>query len=411
MKNKMLNNTKVVENYFFMTLLQVLSSILGIVIYPYLIRLLGAETYGNYVFAIAIISYFTGIIAFGFQLPGLKLITQNIYENKNKGEIVSGILSAKFYLTILCSIIFFLLLFIFTDLYEKRLLLIIVYTQIIAELFNPTWYFQAVQKMKIVTYYQLFFRFISLPLIFIFVRTANDLYIFALISSTTVVLPALLLIHYLIFLEKIKIRLVSFSKTRIYFKEALPLFVSSFLGTIKQESVTVLIGIYFGMKDVALYDLANKIIIFPRMLLNNINVAIFPKMNENLTSEKIKKTIRYEWIIGILMMTAVTLFGYPLVLLLGGPSMTDAYLLAVILSFTILVWLVVGSYIYFIFIPKGLNYYVTLNQGVALISFFLFVFPAFFFFKSIIAVVIALSLSGLAEIIYCRITVKKNSIL
>ena len=40
------NNGKVVENYFFMTALQIISSAFGVLIYPYLIRVLGAESYG-----------------------------------------------------------------------------------------------------------------------------------------------------------------------------------------------------------------------------------------------------------------------------------------------------------------------------------------------------------------------------
>ena len=44
------NNTKVVENYAFMTILQVLNICFYLLIYPFLIRVLGAESYGLYAF-------------------------------------------------------------------------------------------------------------------------------------------------------------------------------------------------------------------------------------------------------------------------------------------------------------------------------------------------------------------------
>ena len=410
-KNMLLNNTKVVENYFFMTSLQLLSSLLGIIIYPYLIRLLGAEAYGSYVFALAIVSYFTGVVAFGFQLTGLKHITQQNTSVSAKSEIVSGILSAKFYLTIVCLFIFIPLLLFLKEFVDKRVLLALLFVQIIAELLNPTWYFQAIQKMKVVTYFQLSFRLASLPFIFLLVKSSNDLELFALISTLTVVLPSFLLILYMLIVDHIRIRIVSLVQTKKYFIEALPIFISSFLGTIKQESVTVIIGLFFSMKDVALYDLANKIIVLPRMLLNNINVAIFPKITEILTQEKIRQTLRYEWIIGVATMICIAVFGYPAVWLLGGEQMLAAYPLAVILSFTVVVWLVVGAYIYFVFVPRGLNYYITLNQAIALLSFVVFMFIGFIVYNNILSVVLALALSGLSEVIFCRIIIKKRNYL
>ena len=56
LKSLFANNEKVVENYVFMTAMQIISSAFGILIYPYLIRVLGIEPYGSFVFAIAIIA-------------------------------------------------------------------------------------------------------------------------------------------------------------------------------------------------------------------------------------------------------------------------------------------------------------------------------------------------------------------
>ena len=71
------NNMKVVENYFFSTILQMISSLFGILIYPYLIRSLGADSYGLYVFAFSVTTYFISFISFGFNFPAIKAIAQN----------------------------------------------------------------------------------------------------------------------------------------------------------------------------------------------------------------------------------------------------------------------------------------------------------------------------------------------
>ena len=75
-KNKVISNALVVENYFFMTAIQLINSLFGIAIYPYLIRVLGADSYGLYAFALSVTSYFTSFISFGFNFPGVKAIAQ-----------------------------------------------------------------------------------------------------------------------------------------------------------------------------------------------------------------------------------------------------------------------------------------------------------------------------------------------
>jgi len=91
--------------------------------------------------------------------------------------------------------------------------------------------------------------------------------------------------------------------------------------------------------------------------------------------------------------------------------MLDSYPMAIILSGTILVWLVVGCYISFIFVPTNRYYLVTRNQLVAFVTFFLFCIPGVLLFHNILAIVIALTLSGLCEMIYCYYQVKKNNLL
>lgn len=405
------NNTKVVENYFFMTALQIISSAFGILIYPYLIRVMGANSYGLYVYAVSVSSYFLSFVAFGFNFVGLKFISQNKTNDEFKSEVVSAIMSAKAYLSVLSSLIFVIILLSIPFLRDHKIIFSIIFVQILGEVIFPVWYFQGIQKMKIVTYTQLFFRLLSVPFIILMIRSAEDCWKYAMIASLTIILPAIYLFVYLIRNERLTIRLISPYRLSIYFRDALPFFWSSTAGTIKQESVTIIIGAFFGMKDVALYDLANKLIILPRMLTSSINGAIFPKFIENIKNETIRKLIKYETLIGLAVVVFVVTFGYWLVWLLGGTVMLEAYPLAVILSFTVTSWLIVGSYINFVFVPQNKYYFVTQNQLVALLSFIILCIPFTLIYRNILAVTIALTLSGFCEILYCRYIVKKHNMI
>jgi len=411
LKSKVTNNTKVIENYFFMTALQVINSLFGILIYPYLIRVLGAGSYGMYVFALSVTSYFTGFISFGFSLPAVRGIVENKDNPQAKSKIVSSVLTAKFYLSLLSALVFAVLLFTIPVMKNHKVIFAICFSQIIAETLLPVWYFQGVQKMRIITYIQLSIKILSLPFIFMFIHVPSDCYVYVLIASLSLVLGAILSNVFLLTKEEIRIKLVSIESLKTYFNDALPFFWSNSTATIKQESVTIIIGAFFGMRDVAFYDLANKIILLPRMLTTNINGALFPKVMERTDKAMIKKIIRYETLIGLAVILSVILFGYWIILLLGGKQMLDAYPLAIILSASMLVWLIVGSYINFIFVPQNKYYFVTRNQFMAFISFVLFCVLGILIFHTIAAVVLALTLSGYCEIVYCNYLIRKHKLL
>ena len=57
--------------------------------YPYLIRVLGKETYGIIIFAQAIVGYFVILIGFGFNISATKEISINRDDKKKVSEIVS----------------------------------------------------------------------------------------------------------------------------------------------------------------------------------------------------------------------------------------------------------------------------------------------------------------------------------
>ena len=100
------NNKTIVENYFFMTILQILNSLFYLLIYPFLIRTLGVESYGLYIFAMSIVTYFITFVNFGFEMPAVKIIAQNPDDKLIKSKTLSEVLSAKIYLEILVFTLF-----------------------------------------------------------------------------------------------------------------------------------------------------------------------------------------------------------------------------------------------------------------------------------------------------------------
>ena len=100
------NNTKVVENYAFMTILQVLNICFYLLIYPFLIRVLGAESYGLYAFALAVVTLFITFVSFGFDLPAAKKIAENAGDKEQMSRVLSEVTATKIFLEIAALIIY-----------------------------------------------------------------------------------------------------------------------------------------------------------------------------------------------------------------------------------------------------------------------------------------------------------------
>lgn len=404
------NNKKIIENYFFMTLLLALNSYFALLIYPYLIKSLGKESYGIYVYGFTITTFFTNFVSFGFDMTGVRDISKAPHSVENKSSILSKVFTAKLYLEIISIGVFFILVNAISLWRENSLIYWICFSTTLVNILLPTWYFQGIQKMKVITIIQLLLKIASLPLIFYYVKMPTDILIYSIISSIISILGAFVAFIYIIKVEKVKISIVSLKQAVLYAKESLFFFYSSLGSTIKTQSLGLIIGSYFSMGDLAIYDLAQKIISIPMMILMNINRALFPKIMSNFNIVVVKEVMKYENIIGILVVISIAVLGKPIVLLLGGEEMGLAYPIAIILSFVVYGFLITTCHSNLIIIPLKLDSHIFKNQIIALITLFSTILIGFIFSKSIFILPIALVLSALSEVIYQRYVLYKEKV-
>ncbi|WP_281639536.1 oligosaccharide flippase family protein [Capnocytophaga sputigena] len=409
LKQSFLSNKKVIENYFFMTVILLLNSMFGLLIYPYLIKTLGTESYGIFLFATTIANYFICFVGFGFDMYGLRKIAENPSSIKNKSEVLSNVFTTKIYLEILSIIFFITLILLFPNLRENIWVYIICFTTTLVNIFFPTWYFQGIQKMRVVTYIQLLFKLLSLPFIFTFVRTPDDILVFSIIMTTSSLLGAFYAFIHLFIFEGIKIRIVAINRVKAYVVESQYFFYTNFLNIMKAQTLNLIVGIHFGMRDLAIYDLGAKIVQVPFLLTSSINGALFPKIVLNFNIQLLKKILFFERIVGVLCILSIVFFGKLAIKILGNDTMMDAYPIAVILSFTIFAFLQTGCYITLILIPKKKDIYVLKDLIISFVSLVIFILIGSLFSSNILILPISLSLSALIEILYLKTITKKIS--
>ena len=294
-----IDHKKVIENYFFMVIIRFFNSFFYLLIYPYLIRVLGQNSFGLFLFATSIATYFQMFITFGFDFPAVKEISLYSEDRVKTSFILSSVLTGKCYFSIIS---FFILLFLLLKIEifsQNSLVFIACFFNALSIALLPTWYFQGIQKMHYITIAQVLSKVLAIPIIFFLINSAADCGIFALIVMLTNIVACIYAYYVIIFREK---NVLFFQKKAMVIrlcKDSFPFFISSSASMLKCQFASTMIGFSYTMSDVAIYDLANKIVNLPMTFISMINNALFPKVVKNSSTSYIRNILKVEFFISL----------------------------------------------------------------------------------------------------------------
>lgn len=404
------SHKKVIENYSFMTILKFLDGFFYLLVFPYLMSTIGKDGYGVYVFAMSIVSYCVTFVSFGFDMPSVKAIVENKDNLSLQSHIVSAVITAKTYLLIAIISIFTIALFSIPILKNNWPVFLCCVINILPSLLLQSWFFQGIQKMKVVTVVQFLTKLLSIVFIFLLVKTSDDVWLFALISSCAALLGGILA-YAMMWREGVRFKWASMTHVKIVMKDGFSFFLTSIANSAKWQLNPILLGAFFTMGDVAIYDLAYKIVQIPILFLSNISNALFPKVMQNYKNEYVKKCINANAILSIFAIVVILLLGKYMIALLGGEQMADAYYFLIPFSLVIFPWIVVNAYQYFVFVPNKLYYIITKNQVIALVVHVVICVLFLVFFKNMYTVAIAMAISAMFEFAYSTTVIKKRKLL
>ena len=168
-------NKRLLGNFFSLSILQIFSYVLPLLTLPYLVRILGVETFGLISFATAFIIFFNILVDYGFNLSATREISVHRENKKKTTEIYSSVLTIKFILIILSFIILSFIVFIFEKFNSHIELYFITFISVIGQAFFPIWYFQGMEKMRYITIINISSKVIFTMAIFIFVHKVGSI--------------------------------------------------------------------------------------------------------------------------------------------------------------------------------------------------------------------------------------------
>ncbi len=262
-------------NIIYLFSLEFFVRLIGFAATTYLARVLGTSGFGLINLGLAILGYALLFGNSGLTLLGTRKIAA---DSGNPGELVSNILSARFYLSLIILIISFLIVLIFITSGETRNIVLIYFLYLIPFAFLLEWFFQGIQRMGAITIGRVIGMAAYLAFLILFVRSEKD----TLLTAVGWIIGGAVnsIILWVIFNKsgnKAKIKFRNFNFIPVI-KESISLSLASIIAGLAVSFPVIYLGIVTTNSDIGIYSAAFKIIILFLTFDRVFNALFFPKI-------------------------------------------------------------------------------------------------------------------------------------
>lgn len=317
---------------------QIVLVVTPLITIPYLSRVLNADGIGEVSFAESVVSFFVLFASLGIGTYGQREIS---YYQDNKLKR-SEVFWNTFILRVITSLTVFIVYLMVSLVYFKTKIYLILAINILATLFDITWFFQGIEEFGKIVARNIFFKLLSVVFIFSFVKDKSDVVLYAFSIGFFILLSNLSLFIYLKkYVNKININKIS------PFKDFM-IVLSLFVPTIGIQIYTVLDKTMIGFIthnnfENGYYDISVRIAKILLTIITSLSIAVIPRIgllynkNEHETIRVLMyKSYRFVWLMGIpLCLGTIAISNNFIPWFLGG-GYDKAIILVRILSFLII---------------------------------------------------------------------------
>ncbi len=278
-------------------------------------RVLGAENFGVVAMVQAWIQYIIIFVDYGFNFSATLLISVNKNKQSKINSIYTAVTAAKLLLLLVVSCIFSLYVMINgSDIYSHLILLGMI--SVIGTVLFPVWLFQGIEKMQGIAICTTIAKCISLLLIFLLVKTSDDMNMAVISQSSGMFVSGILAC---IFIKKQKLaKLTKISMQEIYLvlSKGFDLFVSNITISFYTTLNILIIGYFGGPALAGYFSAADKIRTAAQGLMSPVQQAMFPRVSSLINDGKKLKEIlnlygKKFMAFGLLISISMAAIGYP----------------------------------------------------------------------------------------------------
>jgi PST family polysaccharide transporter len=265
------------RNIFSLYLLQGVNYLLPLIVTPYLIRVLGGESYGSLALVMAINQYLMVITNYGFNNTATRQIALSANDPNAVSRIYSRVMVTKLFLTTITLTLMVILTMIIPTFHEGVSLYMAGFLAVIGNFLFPLWLFQGLQKMGLITILNVIAKFSTTLCIFLFVKKPSDCLLAVLFQSLNFLLPGLLSLWCVP--KLIPIKFGDDLRWQVIINElkmGKEVFFSGLLGNVYGQGGIIITGVIAGHTEAGYYSIAQKISAALVGLMQPVVQGIYP---------------------------------------------------------------------------------------------------------------------------------------
>lgn len=226
-------------------------------IFPYISRVLGPESVGKVNFTISVINYFVLIASMGISTYGVLICAKVRNDLPKLKKVICELLYINIFLTFVAYALFFILLAFVPQFVQYRGLFLLNSLTIFFTVIGIEWLYTALEEFRYITIRSIIFRIISLPLTFVFVRSSDDFYQYAIVLLVSSVGANVL--NFIQARKYLKFYPLHELNVRRHWKPILVFFSASVAATINGNTDSLMLGLFSGDAAVGFYTFSVKI--------------------------------------------------------------------------------------------------------------------------------------------------------
>lgn len=279
----------VVKNYLYNVSYQLLLIILPIITTPYISRVLGANGIGTYGYTNSITQYFILFGCIGLNLYGQREIAYYQNDIKKRNKVFFEIASIRA-ITVSVSLLVF---YITMIQHSKFSYIFIIQTlDIIASIFDISWFFQGIEEFKKTVLRNFFVRVICVALIFTFVKSPDDLQLYVLSYSGTLLFGNISLWIYMP--KYVRLNEIKHINLKRHIKPAISLFLPQIATSLYTLLDKTMIGyITDNTSEVAYYEQSQTIIKTVMTVITSLGTAMMPRIANLFKTKQFDEIKKY----------------------------------------------------------------------------------------------------------------------
>lgn len=260
-------------NYLYNMIYQVFVLIVPLVTMPYISRVIGPTGIGINTYTYAMTQYFILFATLGINYYGSREIA---YQRGDKKRLSKTFWEIETLLvtTVTIATIAFLLFLNFSG--EYRLYYIAQGISIVAVAFDISWFFMGLENFKVTVTRNILVKAISLACIFTFVKSKDDLFIYILITSLSVLIGNITLWPYLK-KQVMPVRIKELAPLA-HLRPSLVLFIPQIAINVYAILNKPMLKIFSSVEGAGFFDSSDKIIKLLVALLTSLATVVMPRV-------------------------------------------------------------------------------------------------------------------------------------